>query len=46
MGYLSLPAQDTLMMCVEEVEIAEYATPQKPLLSMRGEEPLDEELDP
>ena len=31
--------------CVEEVENAEYATPQKPLLSMRGEEPLDEELD-
>ena len=32
--------------CVEEVENAEYAAPQKPLLSMRGEEPLDEELDP
>ena len=32
--------------CVEEVEIADYAAPQKPLLSMRGEEPLDEELDP
>ena len=31
---------------VEEVENAEYAAPQKPLLSMRGEEPLDEELDP
>ena len=31
--------------CVEEVENAEYAAPQKPLLSMRGEEPLDEELD-
>ena len=29
---------------VEEVENAEYATPQKPLLSMRGEEPLDEEF--
>ena len=32
--------------CVEEVENAEYAAPQKPLLIMRGEEPLDEELDP
>ena len=32
--------------CVEEVESAEYAVPQKPLLSMRGEEPLDKELDP
>ena len=32
--------------CVEEVENAEYAAPLKPLLSMRGEEPLDEELDP
>ena len=32
--------------CVEEVENAEYATPQKPLLSMRGEELLNEELDP
>ena len=32
--------------CVEEVENAEYAAPQKPLLSMREEEPLDEELDP
>ena len=32
--------------CVEEVENAEYAAPQKPLLSMRGEEPLDEESDP
>ena len=32
--------------CVEEVENAEYATPQKPLLSMRGEEPWDKELDP
>ena len=31
---------------VEEVENAEYAAPQTPLLSMRGEEPLDEELDP
>ena len=32
--------------CVEEVENAEYAAPLKPLLSMREEEPLDEELDP
>ena len=32
--------------CVEEVENADYAAPQKPLLSTRGEEPLDEELDP
>ena len=32
--------------CVEEVENAEYAAPQKPLLSMKGEEPLDEELEP
>ena len=32
--------------CVEEVENAEYAAPLKPLLSMRGEEPLEEELDP
>ena len=32
--------------CVEEVENAEYAAPQKRLLSMRAEEPLDEELDP
>ena len=32
--------------CVEEVENAEYAAPKKPLLSMRGEEPLDENLDP
>ena len=32
--------------CVEEVENADHAAPQKPLLSMRGEEPLDEELDP
>ena len=29
--------------CVEEVENAKYAAPVKPLLSMRGEEPLDEE---
>ena len=32
--------------CVEEVENANYAAPQKPLLFMRGEEPLDEELNP
>ena len=32
--------------CVEEVENAEYAAPPKPLFSMRGQEPLDEELDP
>ena len=31
--------------CVEEVENAEYVAPRKPLLSMRGEEPLDEEVD-
>ena len=31
---------------VEEVENAEYAAPLKPLLSMRGEEPPDEKLDP
>ena len=32
--------------CVVEVENAEYAAPLKPLLSMRGEEPLEGELDP
>ena len=32
--------------CVEEVENAEYTAAQRPLLSMRGEEPLDKELDP
>ena len=32
--------------CVEEVENAEVTAPLKPVLSMRGEEPLDEELDP
>ena len=32
--------------CLEEVENANYAAPQKLLLSMRGEEPLDRELDP
>ena len=32
--------------CVEEVENAKYAAPLKPLLSMRGAEPLDEQLDP
>ena len=35
-----------VQMCVEEVENAEYAAPLKPLLFMRGQEPLDEELDP
>ena len=35
-----------VQMCVEEVENAEYAAPLNPLLSMRGAEPLDEELDP
>ena len=33
-------------MCVEEVENAECAAPLKPLLSMRGKEPLDKLLDP
>ena len=32
--------------CVEEEENAEYTAPQKPLLSMGGDEPLNEELDP
>ena len=32
--------------CVEEVEYAEYVAPLKPLLSMRVEDPVDEELDP
>ena len=32
--------------CVEEVENAEYVAPLKPLLSMKVEDPLDEELDP
>ena len=31
--------------CVEEVENAEYVAPPKPLLSMRVEDPVDEELD-
>ena len=34
-----------VQICVEEVENAEYVAPVKPLLSMRGAEPLDEELD-
>ena len=34
-----------LQTCEEEVENAEYVAPPGPLLSMRGEEPLDEELD-
>ena len=32
--------------CVEEVENADYAAPQKPLLSMREDQPLDEQVDP
>ena len=32
--------------CVEEVENAEYVAPLQPLLSMRVEDPVDEELDP
>ena len=32
--------------CVEEVENADYISPQQPLFSMRREEPLDVELDP
>ena len=32
--------------CVEEVENAEYIAPLKPLLSLRVEDPVDEELDP
>ena len=32
--------------CVEEMENAEYVATLKPLLSMRREEPLDEEWDP
>ena len=32
--------------CVEEVENAENVATLKPLLSMRGEEPLDKEMDP
>ena len=35
-----------VQMCVGKVENAEYTAPQKPLLTMRGEEPLHEELDP
>ena len=35
-----------MQICVEEVENAENVAPLKPLLSMRVEEPLDEELDP
>ena len=31
---------------MEEVENTECAAPQKPLLSMRGEEPLDEQVEP
>ena len=32
--------------CVEEVENAEYVAPLRPLLSMRVEDPVDEDLDP
>ena len=32
--------------CVEKVENAEYAAPLRPLISIRGEEPLDEESNP
>ena len=32
--------------CVEEVENAEYVAPLKPLLSLRMDDPVDEELDP
>ena len=32
--------------CVDEVENARYAARQKPLLSTRGEEPLEKKLDP
>ena len=32
--------------CVEKVENAEYVAPLKPLLSMRVEDPVDEELAP
>ena len=34
-----------MQMCVDAVENADYAAPQKPLLLMRAEEPLDEGLD-
>ena len=53
--YSSSPALFTLMTklsmtpsqtCVEVVENAGYVAPLRPLLSMRGEESLDEELDP
>ena len=39
--------QDTFFVqtCVEDVYNAEHAAPQNPLLSMRGEESLDEEVD-
>ena len=32
--------------CLEDMENAEYVAPLKPLLSMRVEDPVDEELDP
>ena len=39
--------QDAIVVqtCVEDVGNAEYTAPQKPLLSMRGEEPWEKELD-
>ena len=42
------PEHDAFLvqMCVEEVENSDYAAPKKPPLPMRGEEPLDKELDP
>ena len=53
-SYLALCTQMTklsttaffVQTCVEEVENAEYVAPLKPLLSMRVEDPVDEELDP
>ena len=51
-SYLALSTQMTeddaffVQTCVEEVENAEYVAPLKPLLSMRVEDPVDEELDP
>ena len=43
-----LPEHDAFCVqtCVEEVENAEYVAPLKPLLSMRVEDPVDEESDP
>ena len=49
----SIPSEDKtehdaffVQTCGEQVENAEYAAPLKSLLSMRGEEPLDEGIDP